>query len=202
MNARLFNLRHNGFTKGACLSVTFGLFLAAGASHAAAGKPDLLVSPDGRIRISIQMPEKGSAESPRWSATLGGKPILTGCGLGLATADAGDWMVGARVLRARRRSVDERIRVLFGKSDHANNRFHEVRYFMQTPQHRRVDVVFRCYDDAIALRYELPAQKQATSVSITNETTSFRLEGEPTAFVQYLENYRTSHEHNVTRRCV
>ena len=40
--------------------------------------------------------------------------------------------------------------------------------------------------------------EQAASVTITNETTSFRLEGEPTAFVQYLENYTTSHEHNVT----
>ena len=95
--------------------------------------------------------------------------------------------------------MDERVPVLFGKADHANNRFHEVRYALESAQHYRVDVVFRCYDDAIALRYELPAKKQAASVTITNETTRFRLEGEPTAFVQYLENYTTSHEHNVTR---
>src|ERR1019366_9528811 len=84
------------------------------------------------------------------------------------------------------------------KSDHANDRFHEIRYTLDTPEHRRADVVFRCYDDAIALRYELPTHKAASSVTVTSETTSFQLEGEPTALVQYLENYSTSHEHNVS----
>src|SRR5262249_2249593 len=36
------------------------------------------------------------------------------------------------------------------------------------------------------------------SVTVHDETTSFRLDGEPTAYAQYLENYKTSHEHNVT----
>ena len=157
-----------------------------------------LNSPDDRIQVSIEMPATGSVEHPRWSATFRGKPILTECGLGLQTFGAGDLLAGARVLDERRRSVAERIPVWFGKADHADDRFHEVRYALETPQRRRVDVVFRCYDDAIALRYELPADTNAASVTITDETTSFRLEGQPTAFVQYLENYKTSHEHNVT----
>lgn len=174
-----------------------GLLLPASVLDAQAGEVNLLTSPDGRIQVSIQMPAPGSVERPRWSATFRGKPILTECGLGLQTADAGDLMVGARVLHERSRSVDERIPVLFGKSDHANDRFRETRYTLETPQHRRADVIFRCYDDAIALRYELPTNEKAGSVTITNETTSFRLKGEPIAFVQYLENYKTSHEHNV-----
>ena len=57
-----------------------------------------------------------SAEKPRWSASFRGKPMLTDCKLGLQTADAGDLLAGARALRERNRSVDQRIRVLFGKS--------------------------------------------------------------------------------------
>ena len=87
---------------------------------------------------------------------------------------------------------------MFGKADQAQDRFRETRYALETPQHRRTEVVFRCYDDAIAVRYELPGDEKGASVIITNETTSFQLEGQPTAFVQYLENDRTSHEHNVT----
>jgi len=97
----------------------------------------------------------------------------------------------------RSRFVDERIPVLFGKSDHANDRFHETRFTLETPPRRRMDVVFRCYDDAIALRYELPMGESKGSAVITNEVTSFRLTGEPAAFVQYLEHYKTPHEHNV-----
>ncbi len=179
------------------LPVLCGLLLAASVGNAGAGDIHLLNSPDGRIRVSIQMPAPGSVERPRWSATFHAKPILTDCGLGLQTADAGDLMIGARVLHARSRSVNERVPVLFGKSDQASDRFHETRYTLESAQHRRADVVFRCYDDAIALRYELPTDDTATSVTITDETTSFRLEGEPTAFVQYLENFKTSHEPNV-----
>jgi alpha-glucosidase len=165
--------------------------------NAVAEEVHVFNSPDSSIQVSIRMPVPGSQERPRWSASFRGNRILTDCGLGLQTADQGDLMVGARVLDKRSRSVDERIPVLFGKSDHASGRFRETRYTLETPQHRRVDVVFRCYDDAVALRYELPALENATSITITNETTSFRLEGEPTAYVQYLENYTTSHEHQV-----
>ena len=91
-------------------------------------------------------------------------------------------------MNEQRRSLDERIPVLFGRADHANDRFHETRFTLETTQHRRADVVFRCYDDAIALRYELPAGESKGSAVITNERTSFRLTGEPTAFVQYLES--------------
>src|SRR5262245_26403139 len=163
--------------------------------NALAEEPLLLDSPDSSIQVSIKMPSPGSQESPSWSATFRGKRILIDCGLGLQTADSGDLMVGARVMNKRSRSVDERIPVLFGRADHANDRFRESRFTLETPQRRGVDVILRCYNDAIALRYELPTWENATSVTITNETTSFRLEGEPTAYVQYLENYTTSHEH-------
>lgn len=158
----------------------------------------ILSSPDGAIQVSLRMPEPGSDERPRWSAAFRGKPILTDCGLGLEAADAGDLMAGARVAEERSREVNERIPVLFGKSSHTEDRFHERRFTLETPRHRRADVVFRCYNDAIALRYELPAGGAASSVTITNESTSFRLEGGPEAFVQYLEHFKTSHEHNVT----
>jgi alpha-glucosidase len=164
-----------------------------------AAQPSVLSSPDGSIRVSFQFHEAGSTEQPHWSATYRGKELLTGCGLGLQTLDGGELMAGAKVVQERRRTVDERVPVLFGKSDHANDRFAEVRYALESAQHRRVDVVFRCYNDAVALRYELAATPQASSVTVSNETTSFGVAGNPGAFVQYLENFRTSHEHNVTR---
>jgi alpha-glucosidase len=163
-----------------------------------AGEIRMLASPDDRIHISIQMPMLDSNEHPVWSASFQGKSILTNCSLGLRTANAGDLMSGVRVVRERSRSLDQRIRVLFGKSDHANDHFNESRFTLDTPSHRRLDVVFRCYDDAIAFRYELPKDANAGSVTITDETTSFRVQGEPTTYAQYLESYTTSHEHNVT----
>lgn len=157
-----------------------------------------IASPDNRIRVSIQMPVPGSADRPQWAAWFHDKPILTNCALGLQTTDAGELLAGVQVLRERPRSLNRRIPVLFGKADHADDHFRETRFILETPQHRRLDVVFRCYNDAVAFRYELPKNAGAQTVTIADETTSFRIEGEPTAYAQYLESYRTSHEHNVT----
>lgn len=173
-----------------------GLATAAGAG-ANVTESKMVASPDNRIQVDIRMPTPDSGERPSWSATFRGQRILTNCALGLQTRDSGDLMVGARVRRERSRDVNKRIPVLFGKSDHADDRFQEVRFTLETLQHKSVDVVFRCYNDAIALRYELPKDVAAQSVTVTNESTSFQLEGNPTAYVQYLENFRTSHEHNV-----
>ena len=174
------------------------LLLALQGVGIVAAEVNALRSPDGRIQVSIQMPEPGTQGRPRWAASFVGKAILSDCSLGLETADAGALMAGAQVVSERRRSVDERIPVLFGKSAHANDRFNEFRFSLETPKRRHVEVVFRCYDDAVAVRYALPTDGTGSPVTIVNETTSFRLSGEPTALVQYLENFKTSHEHNVT----
>jgi alpha-glucosidase len=174
------------------------LMVGLGGGRASADALHLLTSPDHRLQVSLQLPATDSAERPCWSATFQGQPLLTNCTLGLQTADAGELMAGARLVRVRNRSEDQRIPVLFGKADHAENRFRETRFTFETPQHRRLDVVFRCYNDALAFRYELPKDAQAHSVTIADETTSFRVAGNPTAYAQYLENYKTSHEHTVT----
>ncbi len=58
---------------------------------------------------------------------------------------------------------------------------------------------FRCFDDAVAFRYELPREKGVPRVVIEDETTRFSATAGTTAYFQSLENHRTSHEHNVQR---
>jgi alpha-glucosidase len=157
-----------------------------------------LRSPDGRISVSMEWPRAGSTNLPVWSARFRDKPLLTQCALSLQTADAGELLAGTRLVREKRRSDDSSVAIPFGKASRARDRFREARILLATHAGPAVEVVFRCYDDAIALRYELSAGKdRPDSVTITEEATSFGLEGNPTALVQYLENYQTSHEHNV-----
>jgi hypothetical protein len=42
-------------------------------------------SPNGRIRVDVRMPQPGTAERPRWEASIGGKRVLCQCSLGLET---------------------------------------------------------------------------------------------------------------------
>ncbi len=150
-----------------------------------------LSSPDGRLRVNV------AVATLRWSATFRGKPLFTDARLSLEVAGEGDLLVSARQRQAEQRTTNEQVKILFGKADKARNHYRELRLSLETPHKRRFDVVFRCYDDAIALRYEIPKSGNKEPLTIADEGTSFTLAGNPLAYVQYLENYKTSHEHNV-----
>jgi len=181
------------------LGVPFMLALwwPAGAQTADATDLTMLTSPNSAIVVRIQMPHPGSAETPQWSATYRGQPLLGGR-LALKAAGEGEMLAGARLLAERSAAADQRIPVLFGKADHADNRYHEQRFTFESVNKRHFDVIFRCFDDAMALRYEIPKQPGMNRITVVDEATSFAPAGDPTAYVQYLENYRTSHEHEVT----
>jgi alpha-glucosidase len=156
-----------------------------------------LRSPDGRIIVTIRLP-RASGDVPTWSATFRDAPLLRECRLSLTLADGRDLFAGARAIETRTALADRRIAVRFGKADHAADRFRELRLMLEGAGQRRVVAVFRCYDDAVALRYEVPKQPGQARITVADEGTSFGLAGDPAAYVQYLENFRTSHEHHVT----
>jgi len=156
----------------------------------------VLQSPDGRLGVQITLPTPESAETPRWSATFRGREILRDCRLSLEAKGEGDLLAGVRVRSERRRAADRRIKVLFGKADSARDRYREVRFTLENPQRRQIEVVLRCYDDAIAFRYEVSRQPGQERLTVADENTSFPLSGNPAALVQYSENFQTSHEHN------
>jgi alpha-glucosidase len=180
-----------------CLLV-IGLYIASFTAYAGTESTHELASPDGGIKVSVRLPGPDSTETPAWSTTFRGKPILNDCRLGLQIAGAGNVLAAARLVREHSRSEDKRIQVLFGKADHAQDSFHEKQFLFETRDHRQVNVVFRCYNDGVALRYVLGAKEKSRRVTIADELTTFGVEGNPTAYAQYLENYTTSHEHNVT----
>ncbi len=155
-----------------------------------------LASPNGQVGLELKLPDQGSNEVPRWSATLFGKQFLNGCALSLDLVGQGNLFSGAQLKSESRGSSNKRIRVLFGKVDYAYDNFREMRIELQAPGKDLVTAVFRCYNDAVALRYEISTGTKQKIV-IADEGTSFQLAGNPKAFVQYLENYKTSHEHAV-----
>lgn len=176
--------------------ILLGIIMMIGQA-ATASPTHTLRSPDNQIDIHIQMPPEGSAETPHWSATLQGKPILADCKLSLEVKGEGDMLAGVHVIRQRIKTSNRQIRVLFGKTKTTRDNYRETRLTLENPHKRRIEVSFRCYNDAIAFRYEVPKEPGLENITITEEGSSFTLIGNPTAYLQYLENYQTSHEHNV-----
>jgi alpha-glucosidase len=60
---------------------------------------------------------------------------------------------------------------------------------------RLVNFHVRIFNDGVAFRYEFPEQDNWTNYTLTDENTTFNLQGDPTGRVAFLENFNTSHEH-------
>ncbi len=148
-----------------------------------------LRSPDGRVEVAFDLPS--------WSIDFNGRRLFEGNRLGLSLKGEGDMLQGATLVDTSGRSVDKEIRVLFGRASRADDHYNERRLAMRSAKGRRFDVVFRCFGDAVAFRYEVPAKRGEDHTVVVAEETSFRAVGSPTAYVQYLESYTTSHEHEV-----
>ena len=157
-----------------------------------------LRSPDRRIHVELRLPAAGSTDVPTWFASFERTAVLHECRLGLVPTGDADLLAGAKLLASSPSAHDERIPVRFGRADHANDRYEALRLRFVRDGGIPVDVVFRCYDDAIAFRYEVPAAPGHDTLQLADERTSFHVLGDPRAYVQYLENHTTSHEHPVT----
>lgn len=169
-------------------------FLSALLALGAPSTMQVLRSPNGLIRVEIRTPEAGSGEVPRWELSFRGERRLEGCQLDLVTHDRGHVLAGASLVQASRHQVDTIIPWPFGRADHVRDRHQELRLRFVPKSGPAVEVIFRCHDDAVSVRYRLEGQGHAV---IDEERTSFGLAGKPRALVQFLENFRTSHEHPV-----
>ncbi len=156
-----------------------------------------LSCPADRITVEIEMPQSGRSDSPTWSLEFMNHPLLEGCEFSLNVYGRGNVLAGAKWLATERREHRERIPVLFGKSAETTNHFRESVLSFLSEDGYRIQLRFRCYSDAIAFRYELLAAPTQNQLVIADEATSFHVVGQPKAMVQYLENHRTSHEHEV-----
>ena len=118
---------------GAVSSFVLMGLLAVGGQAVRAEGARVHHSPDGRLAVQIQMPVPGSADTPHWSAAFNGKTILSNCRLSLNIAGEGDLLAGVQVQEERSRSLDKRVRVLFGKTEVAHDNYHETALYARKP---------------------------------------------------------------------
>lgn len=160
--------------------------------------PRTLRSPDGRLRVELTLPAAGSESSPEWSAWFGDEALFAASHLRFVLEGGADLLRGAKVEGLDESGHDELVPILFGKASHAHDHHRQLRVGLRSTAGLRVDVVIRCFDDALAFRYEVPEQDGLHELRLVDEVTTFRVAGEPTAYVQLLANHKTSHEHPIT----
>ena len=144
--------------------------------------PFMVTSPNGKVSLVVNQ--------MIWSAKYDGQEVISGT---LALADS----TGSLQKSRARVSAFEPVSTLVpGVGDDLS---YWLVYFHIEGDGVAGNVTFRVYDDAIVFRYQIESCGNDKAIALTDEGTTITPSGDPLSLVQYLENYKTSHEHNVAR---
>lgn len=173
-------------------TLLFVLALSACPSPLRAAEPMTLASPDGRLRLTFRLDDRGR---PEFDVAYRDTSVATGS-LGLRFAGSGPLREGLKVAATRRGSRDETYAIPVGKASSAGDRHNELVVTLEeaAPPRRRLDVAFRAFDDGVAFRYLIPAPGRDAGFVLTDELTRLSFPGDPTAYALPLKGYTTPYE--------
>jgi alpha-glucosidase len=146
--------------------------IALARSHPLLAKSYDLASPNGNIKTTITFNETAGTLS--YQATSGGTAILAESPLGILT-DKAKFTDGLKLLNTAEAKIDETYTLPQGKVSTYHNKANELTLALEKDG-RKLNVIFRAYDDGIAFRYAIPG---TGDIAITDEATALNVAGEP-----------------------
>ncbi len=150
-----------------------------------------LTSPNGKLRFSAELTDKGLA----YDIAFGKQTLIQDSPLTL-TFDNGAFGEHLKISKPTFKTIEEDYELLTGKARQIHSLSKEVVIPLEetVKPFRKIHLVVRAFDDGIAFRYEFPEQPGWDKYIMYEEGTTFRLQGNPNVTALCLPNYQSSHE--------
>jgi alpha-glucosidase len=188
-----------GFT--ALFFMMAGLLFSLAAARSAGAADELTVaSPDGKVVISFalkSLPQPYlSGERAYYRVSYGGVPVLADSPLGLDFEGAPAFDHDLEIIGTDRHSHDDTWTNPFGALRVVPDRYHQLRISLRDKQapSRKVDVIFRAYNEGVAFRYFLPQQRAIVRFTLMAENTGFYFARDASAFALNKGRFNTDNE--------
>ncbi|MEJ6789903.1 glycoside hydrolase family 97 protein [Brevundimonas sp. BR2-1] len=156
-------------------------------------------SPDGVLSVEVSVTGEGRAD---YTVTRLGRTVVAPSRLGFLLTDAPKLERNFTVTADAPTSHDDTWEQPWGERRFIRNRYTQLRVHLteRNAPNRRLDVVFRLYDDGLGFRYEVPEQPGMTTVNIAAELTEFAVADAGTAWwIPAFEWNREEYLYNRTR---
>ncbi len=170
------------------------------AARGPAPEPLTVTSPNGELSVTFELKPNPQpylpGERAYYRVAWKGVPILADSPLGLDFKDATPLDQDFDIVGTERRASDTSWENSLGPQKRVPDRYNQLSVSLRerrAPQ-RRLDIIFRAYDEGIAFRYFLPAQDGLRKFTISSEGTGFYFAGEAGAYALNLGSYTTSYE--------
>jgi len=139
-----------------------------------------IASPSGQVEVVIAL----QAGQPRYSVFLSGQPLLTPSRLGLQVEGS---TAAYTAIATQSTEVDDHWQPVWGKRREVRNHYRTATVTFQSSETTQLTIHFRVYDDAVALRYELPAGDEQTA-KISADSTTFAFADDAVCWSYNYEN--------------
>ncbi len=133
-----------------------------------------ITSPDGNTTVLFQLSEDGR---PFYKVLYGGKKIVDKSFLGFTLKDRKAIKDNFKISKARISSFNETWQMPWGEQLNVVNNYNQLKVELEEIElpKRKVNIVFKIYDDGVGFRYEFPEQDGWKEALISDERTEFNL---------------------------
>ncbi len=156
-----------------CFSVVVLLLMTVGLCLAAQQEVTVQ-SPDGHIQLTVRCDEATGGQI-RYSVLCDGKPMIIDSHLGLKLVDIPAFNNGFNIMDVELDQVNNVWKPVYGQWSEIPDRYRQASISLQTTDSAGYQMILtmRAYDEGIAFRYEIPAQKGLSDFVIEREYTEF-----------------------------
>ncbi len=134
-----------------------------------------VTSPDGNIGVDFLIIQG----KPAYTVSYYGDAVIDTSYLGFELQDQADLDQAFKLINSSTFSFSESWEMPWGEQREVMNKYNEAVFELEETKYmnRKLNVVFRIYDDGLGFRYEFPEQENLKEIIIINENTQFNLTG-------------------------
>lgn len=168
------------------------LFLAIGFAKSSFSQSYKVVSPDKKLFSTIYL---NGNKQLCYKISYNKKEIIAPSGLGFVLLEGSELKNNLQIIAQTSSYKDESYVFKAGKASTIRNNYNEV--IIQTSElsglKRRMNVIFRAYNDGIAFRYVFPEQK-LKAFNVMGELSEFNFAEDATSWAQHLPHFNWNYE--------
>jgi alpha-glucosidase len=152
-------------------------------------------SPDSRLVVGFTL----IGGVPHYQATYNDADVIFLSPMGFTFRRAQPMKTGFEVVDTATRTFDETWTPVWGQRSEIRNHYNElvIRLQEENEPHRRLNIIFRVFNDGLGFRYEFPAQDGLKDFEIMTEESDFRFPADHTVWWTPVDF--DSYEHLYTR---
>ncbi len=136
-------------------------------------------SPSKEITLNFKL----ANGSPLYSVYYKGKAVIKESAMGIKLKESGDLASGFMLADSKTSAFAETWHPVLGEQADIENHYNElVVSLLQEKTGRKLNIIFRAFDEGVAFRYEFPKQQALNYFVISDEVSQFNLTGDHKVF--------------------